>query len=158
MCWRKVGHAVHQSEEGVGGWTGHKDGLSASVSHIICGPRLTPAAHTHTHQLMMDKFANKGARFAGSRFSLNCSWGGGWNSHDTTDTAAGYLHCCVSTSSAAPTLSRLSAFLLCSLPVRETDVHCELERRWRLHHRNPLQISTHTKMAETMGCFQMVTS
>lgn len=117
---------------GLGGELDTKMGyqLVSATSFVVHDSHLLHTlTHTHTHQLMMDKFANKGARFAGSRFSLNCSWGGGWNSHDTTDTAAGYLHCCVSTSSAAPTLSRLSAFLLCSLPVRETDVHCELERR-----------------------------
>lgn len=36
---------------------------------------MTHGCCAHTHQLRMDEFASKGGKFAGSCFSLNCSWG-----------------------------------------------------------------------------------
>lgn len=172
-CWRSVVvlsvrlRRGFRDEVGRINWgdLGHKDELSANG--LICGPRLkpanTPPQHTHTLHLMAGKFANTSTNFAGRRCSIShcCRGASGsvelswYQQHSRWISSLLHLHL---QRRPPPTLSLLSSFLLCSLPVRETDVHCELERQWRLHHQNPPKISTRTKTAQTMGCFQMATN
>ncbi len=131
----------------------------AHIRHLLYSHMLAHASKqstsyqvTHTHA---DKETHKRAEAAAHRcrrFSVNCSCRAmlcfvelSWHSQ----AAAGYLFCCTPLSSSS-THSPPSPFLLCFLPVRETDVRSKLDRHQRPHHLKLLKISKRTEDAETM--------
>lgn len=159
------------------GKLGHKE--EASVNGLICGPQLTPAtpcdvsvSHARIHHLLyLHTFADAGIHISRQsthtlkdkcpkRHADSSLWtpAGGpcralLNSHDTSNEPLGISSPVPSFSSSSH--SPPSPFLLCFLPVSETDVRSKLDMQQCTHSRL-LKISKCTEDAGTMKHVHML--